>query len=258
MQGASRNCCSEVPGVSVGCHLNPVVGNPLSPAHTIPSLLTPEGTFWYQSFRKRFTAGLIDHNELRRELHAQIEHTRGLAGDAFTHIDFHMGLHRLPALYPIFLDVVVTSGVGRIRTHKYRSGLEATHPGMSHIVHIVRSPLRFVKYGYNLHLRRQALQRGLVMPDAWVEITAMNSHPERITLNNFLRLLRNLPHGCFECVVHPAYVDDELRRWSTYLHPRERERDILLSESFRKSLQEYDIRLMGYGDIPVRRITGRD
>lgn len=245
----------DVTDLSIGCHLNPVVGKPLLPVESVPSLVDGNGTFWYRSFRQRFTRGLIDHGQLRLELLAQIERTRALAGSAFTHVDFHMGLHRLPGLYPIFLDVVVASGVGRMRTHKYISGLESPHPRRRHLLHLMQSPSRMAKYVYNIHLRQKALQRGLAMPDAWVEITAMNSHPERISLENYLHLLRHLPEGCFECVVHPAFVDDELRRWSTYIEPREHERDILLSERFRSGFAENGVRLMGYRDIPTHHLT---
>jgi chitin disaccharide deacetylase len=241
----------SVPEISVGCHLNPIVGKPLQPATSIPSLVNEEGNFWYRSFRNRFTRGMIDHDELRRELLSQIEETRGLAGAAFSHVDFHMGLHRLPGLYPLFLDVVSASGIGRIRTHKYITGLESSHPTISHFVHLFRSPLRLGKFAYNVHLRQKALRRGLAMPDAWVEITAMHSHPERITLKNYDMMLQQLPEGCFEFVVHPAYIDDELRRWSTYIAPREREREVLLSSAFRDSISTHGVRLMGYRDIPM-------
>jgi chitin disaccharide deacetylase len=241
----------DVPDLSVGCHLNPVVGKPLLPTASVSSLVNDEGTFWYRSFRDRFTRGLIDERQLRKELLAQIEQTRTLAGNAFTHVDFHMGLHRLPRLYPIFLDSVAASGAGRMRTHKYISGLESSFPRTRHLVHILQSPPRLAKYLYNMRLRRTALRRGLAMPDAWVEITAMNSHPERITTGNFLQVLRHLPDGCFEFVVHPAYIDDELRRWSTYIEAREQEREILLSESFRSGFARHGVRLMGYRDIPI-------
>ncbi len=240
------------PELSVGCHLNPIVGEPVSPPGSVPSLLDADGKFWYRAFRKRLRQGLIQIDDLRRELRAQVVRARDLAGDAFTHLDFHMGLHRLPQVYPIFLEIAATSGIGRIRTHKYLAGMEASRPALRHATHLLSSPARMAKYLYNMRLRRQALQRGLAMPDAWVEITAMNSHPDRFTVENVLRMFHNLPEGIFECVVHPGYVDDDLRRWSTYLEGREQERTVLLSPAVRDGLAREGIRLMGYRDIPLR------
>ena len=47
------------------------------------------------------------------------------SGPAFSHVDFHMGLHRLPRLYDLFLDVAQATGVRRIRTHRYLVGMES-------------------------------------------------------------------------------------------------------------------------------------
>lgn len=246
-----RDLVKRHPSLSVGCHLNPVVGSPVSRPEEIPSLINDKGEFWYRMFQKRFSQGLINTRELRGELLAQIQRTRGLAGGSFTHVDFHMGLHRLPGLYPIFLDVAELSGAGRIRTHKYRLGMERTNPRLAHILHLLKGPTRIPKYLYNLHLRRRALQRGLRMPDAWIEITAMMSNPERITVKNYLTMLKNLPDGCSEFVVHPGVVDDQLRRWSTYLEPRERELQVLLDPALREGLRRSGVRLMSYKDISL-------
>jgi predicted glycoside hydrolase/deacetylase ChbG (UPF0249 family) len=90
------------------------------------------------------------------------------------------------------------------------------------------------------------------MPDRRIEITYMGVHPHTITVENYLLMLRSLPHGFNEFVAHPGYIDDELKRWSTYIEPRTMERQVLLSEAFREALDASDIRLAGYRDIPLR------
>ena len=111
--------------LSIGCHMNPVVGPPVLPPHRVGSLLGPDGNFWYRHFARKFLLGKIKTEELRCEMVAQVEKARDLAGAAFSHVDFHMGLHRLPVLYEIFLEVAERSGTGRIRTHRYRVGMES-------------------------------------------------------------------------------------------------------------------------------------
>jgi predicted glycoside hydrolase/deacetylase ChbG (UPF0249 family) len=247
-----RDLVRRNPDVSVGCHLNPVVGMPVLPPDRVRSLLDENGAFHYRRFTRRFLRGELRLDELRSELAAQIEKTRDLAGAAFSHVDFHMGLHRLPGLYQIFLETALASGTGRIRTHRYRLGMETRWPRLTHAAHLASAPGRAARYGWNLLLRTKARMRGLAMPDRWVEITRMGRRPGSIGLKPFIRMLRNVPPGFSEFVTHPAYVDDDLRRWSTYLEPREEERRVLLDVRFREALGQSGVRLAGYRDIPLR------
>ena len=162
-----------------------------------------------------------------------------------------MGLHRLPRLYPLFLEVAGASGTGRIRTHRYLAGMESRYPRLRHALYMFERPDRIPKYAWNLSLRRRAARRGFVMPDYWLSISNMG-RPGTITLPNYIRLVRNLPRGVSEFVAHPAYADEELRRWSTYIEPREDERRILTSEAFRRALESSEARLIGYKDLPVQ------
>jgi predicted glycoside hydrolase/deacetylase ChbG (UPF0249 family) len=115
------------------------------------------------------------------------------------------------------------------------------------------SPARIPKYSWNIWLRRAAIHRGLAMPDRWVGITNMADEPRRITVRNYRKMLGNLPQGFSEFVAHPGYVDEDLKRWSTYLDQRLRELRVLVSEEFRQALSSSDVQLAGYRDIPLRR-----
>ncbi len=242
----------EAPELSVGCHINPLVGRPVLAPERVPSLIDGKGEFFYENFARRLLAGRLRRSELRAEMIAQVEKTRALAGAAFSHVDFHMGLHRLPGLYGLFLEVAEKFGPGRIRTHRYHVGFETAHPRATHLRYLAARPQRLIKMGWNRWLRFRARRRGLAMPDRWIEITGWGPRPERITLENFLTLLGNTPRGFSEFVCHPGYVDEELKRWSSYLEPREREREILLSPVLRDALRGADVRLCGYRDIPLR------
>jgi predicted glycoside hydrolase/deacetylase ChbG (UPF0249 family) len=240
------------PSLSVGCHINPVVGSPLLNPSKVPSLVDENGEFLYRNFRRNFLGGRMRPEELRAEMIAQIERTRELAGPAFSHVDFHMGLHRLPGLYPLFLEVAEKSGAGRMRTHRYRVGLENRFPRLKNLAFMLGSPARIPKYLWNRELRRRASGKGMAMPDRRVEITDLGLRSDVITLANYLALIRNLPHGFNEFVVHPGYVDPELRRWSSWVEPRELERQALVSPEFRAALQASDVNLAGYRDIPLK------
>lgn len=240
------------PDLSVGCHLNPVVGRPLLPLSRVPTLVNEHGEFFYLTFRQRFLSRKIKLAELKAEMMAQVEKTRELVGAAFSHIDFHMGLHRLPGLYSTFLEVVEKSGVGRIRTHRYHLAIENRFPLVKHFFRMFESPTRIPKWLWDLALRKRAQTRHLVMPDRWVGIMRMGLRPGTITVDNYMMMLKNLPYGFNEFVVHPGYVDEDLKQWSTYISPRIQERNVLLSPEFRAALFSSDIRLVGYRDIPVK------
>lgn len=240
------------PELSVGCHINPIVGRPVMAPEKVPTLLDENGEFFYKTFSRRFMSGRIRPAELRAEMLAQVEKTRDLAGAAFSHLDFHMGLHRLPRLYELFLEVARLSGVGRIRTHRYLVGMESRFPRLRHLAYLCASPLRTPKFLWNLWLREKARARHLAMPDRRIEITHLGTHCNAITIANYLMMLRGLPHGFSEFVVHPGYVDDDLKRWSTYIEPRTIERQVLLSPVFREALYASDVCLAGYRDIPLR------
>ena len=245
------------PELSVGCHINPVVGPPVLPRSQVASLLNDDGEFLYQRFVRGFLSGKIRLAEVRNEMIAQIEKTRALAGPAFSHVDFHMGLHRLPKLYGLFLDVAQSCGARRIRTHVYRVGMESSFPRLRHLRHLIQRPSRAVKLAWNFALRQKALRCSLAMPARRIEITHMVTRPERINTRNYVSMLRHIPEGVNEFVAHPAYIDPELSRWSTYLEPRVREREVLLDPEFRQALTDLDVRLIGYRDIPMLRARTR-
>jgi chitin disaccharide deacetylase len=240
------------PDLSVGCHLNPVVGAPVLAPEKVPTLIDGQGQFLYKKFRQRFLSGKIRLAELRAELMAQVEKTRELAGKAFSHLDFHMGLHKWPILYGLFLDVADKSGVGRIRGYRYLVGMEHRFPRLRHFMFLSERPIRLIRYFIQLWQWRKAVRRCFATTDHWVSITYLGERPNTITLDNYLRMLRNLPEGFNEFVAHPAYVDNELKQWATYVDQRVLERNVLLNPEFREAVLLSDVRLAGYRDIPLR------
>jgi predicted glycoside hydrolase/deacetylase ChbG (UPF0249 family) len=242
----------EYPDLSVGCHINPIVGPPVLPPDKIPTLLDENGEFLYKAFSRKFLERRVRLSELRAEMMAQVEKTREMTGKAFSHIDFHMGLHRLPGIYAAFLEIAEKSGIRRIRTHRYRVGMESKFPRLRHSLYLFETTSRIPKFFWNLYLRRKALRRHLTMPDYWVGISNFASRPDAITVSNYLAMLKNLPEGFNEFVAHPGYVDDDLRRLSSYLDQRVLERQVLMSLEFREGLCQSEIHLAGYRDIPLR------
>jgi|SRR5215813_2728761 len=77
----------EFPHVSVGVHLNPVVGAPCLPTQQVSSLVGPDGLFQRDRFLKLLKSGSIVLEELEAELNAQIAKIRALVENHLTHLD---------------------------------------------------------------------------------------------------------------------------------------------------------------------------
>ncbi|MCF6148003.1 MAG: ChbG/HpnK family deacetylase [Candidatus Kuenenia sp.] len=241
----------KYPWLSVGCHLNPIIGKPVLPLGKVRSLINEQGEFFYKEFNKKLNSGHIRLDELRQELFAQIDYCRELAGSCFTHVDCHMGKHRLPRFYPVFLEAAKYSGTGRIRTHRYMLAMESQNRSLGVLNYFVKHPMRIGVYFWNLWLRHKAQQQNLVMPDWWVCIGDMGQKQGTISLDTWISLLKKVPLGISEFVVHPAYLGDEMYKWTTYISQREDERKILTSEKFRDALLNSNIQLVGYRNIKL-------
>jgi predicted glycoside hydrolase/deacetylase ChbG (UPF0249 family) len=248
--GQLAGLVARCPYLSVGCHLNPVVGRPVLPPAQVASLLDREGNFFYRDFDRRLLCGHIRASELRSEMLAQIGLCRDLAGGCFSHVDVHMGKHRLPRFYGVFLDVVRQAGVRRIRTHKHGPIALGSHPGRIILRHYLRRPVAAASRLWCYGLRQRALWKGIAMPDRLLFTVDGRRVFNPISVDAWVSMLRRMPEGTSEFIVHPGYPDEELAALSTYLHERERERKVLLSTTFRRALRESGVALIGYRDIP--------
>ncbi|GAB3843883.1 chitin disaccharide deacetylase [Hymenobacter terrigena] len=101
--------------ISVGYHLNLILGPPVAPAAAVPSLLGPDGHFWpAQQLWLRYLAGQVRFTELAVELTAQIDRLRA-HGLALSHADSHRHLHLYPRLGPALTRILGQLGVRRLR-----------------------------------------------------------------------------------------------------------------------------------------------
>lgn len=81
---------------TAGVHLQLTSGTPVSPKYKVPSLIDKKGAF---KDPRRHAANV---REVNIEWRAQIELAIKLLGHSPTHIDSHHGMHRLPALFPVY------------------------------------------------------------------------------------------------------------------------------------------------------------
>ena len=200
---------SRAPKLGIGLHVALTGGRPVLPPQAVPSLVDDEG---------RLPAkpdGLVDvdRDEVAAEVAAQFERFCALNGRLPTHLDSHHHSHRLP--------VVCDALIGLARRH----GL----------------PIRRASDEAGERLVRQ----GVATTDKFVE----RFFGQEATLEVFLQILEELPPGVTEIMCHPARVDEELRRESSYADERDHELEVLTHPEAIRAVEEMDVVLTHFGEL---------
>jgi hypothetical protein len=194
---------------------------PTAPRDQVPSLLDPQGYLFSD------TAEAVRHikpEEAEREIRAQLE-TALKMGIRPTHLDSHMAvLFVKPALMAVLVNVA----------HEYHLPfLMLKIPGMPPDMYSALKPTDVI-------LDRVFMAAPPIKPDEW--------------LGYYTHILKTLPPGVSELIVHLAYDDAEMRA-VTVDHPdygsawRQRDFNVVTSPEFRKALEENHIVLVSWRDL---------
>ena len=207
---AAAACLARsVPQLGLGLHVALTGGPPTLPADRIPSLLGPQGRLPAAPDGLASAAG----PELVMEVEAQVERFRGLTGRLPTHLDTHHHAHRLPSVLEALVRVAAAA----------------------------RLPVRAA----SAEVRERLQREGVPTTDRFVE----SFFGPSATLRELLTILRDLPEGTTELMCHPAVVDDDLRRISSYAEPRARELEVLTLKDASEECARLSVRLMHFGDL---------
>jgi predicted glycoside hydrolase/deacetylase ChbG (UPF0249 family) len=213
------------PSLGLGAHLALVDGTPTLPPRLIPTLVEDDGRFRrsWKPFIVACLRGKVSLADVELELTAQIERLRS-AGVRLTHLDAHKHVHAYP---PVF--AIVARLAGRFAIPVVRVPYERWSPTS-----------RDVRSHGGLGL--QALLNAAMLPWARRDYRIAVSHDVRtphfvgrihtgmLSAEALAGILRTLPPGITELMVHPGYRDDELDRTGTrLLESREKELDLLCS-----------------------------
>jgi hopanoid biosynthesis associated protein HpnK len=200
------------PSLGVGCHLTLVDGQPTLPPARVPTLIEDDGRFRrsWKPFIVSCLLGRVSLLEVEQELTAQIDRIRS-AGLTLTHLDAHKHVHAYP---PIF--AIVTRLAERFQ------------------IPVVRVPFerRSNFYGDSTQkrtARSQALMNAAMLPWAWRDYRRAaragirtphfigRTHTGVLSAEALTAMVRALPPGITELMVHPGYVDETLARLNTRL-----------------------------------------
>jgi hypothetical protein len=191
---------------------------PTAPRDQVASLLDPHGHLFSEAGE---AVRHIKPEEAEREVRTQVE-TALKMGIRPTHLDSHMGvLFTKPALMAVLVNVA----------HEYHLPfLMLKIPGMPPDMYSALNPTDVI-------LDRVFMAAPPIKPEDW--------------LSYYTHILKTLPPGLSELIVHLAYDDAEMKA-ITADHPdynsawRQRDFNVVTSPEFRRALEENHIELVSW------------
>ncbi len=232
----------ENPSLGVGVHLNLYRGKPLSNPASIPSLVCRDGNFFASSkLVKKIYLKKINPKEVQRELKAQIVKVRE-SGIAITHLDSEKHFHIFPIISSVVIKLADYFNIRKIRLPDEKWQPRNLGDLFS---------LQFYKKQYLAH--RAGILRSLFQKQGIKHVDQFygTMYTSKVSLGSFLEILDRVKHGISELMVHPGFVDQELREIFqrmnySLLSSREQELKVLLNPEIVSRIRRLGIELINY------------
>jgi hopanoid biosynthesis associated protein HpnK len=217
----------RTPSLGVGCHLTLVDGSPTLPAPEVRTL-APGGRFrpTWAAFIADAVLLRIDLGEIERELTAQICRLAG-AGLQLTHLDSHKHVHAHPRVFEVVVRLARRFGIDTVRVPYERPALAALWR-YRHLPRARRQALENLALAPFAASARESLRRSGLPPAPHFVGRALTG---AFTPAAFQMLLRTLPPGTSELMMHPGYVDPALERVRTRLRTERADEVALLTDA---------------------------
>jgi hopanoid biosynthesis associated protein HpnK len=213
------------PSLGLGVHLALVDGTPTLPPRRIPTLVEGDGRFRcsWKPFIVACLRGKVSLVEVELELTAQIERLRS-AGISLTHLDAHKHVHAYPPVFAIVARLAARFGIPVVRV-PYERWSPTSGDGQSRGTARLQALLNAAMRPWARRDYLTAASYDLRTPHFVGRI-----HTGILNADSLAGLVRSLPPGVTELMVHPGYTDDELERTGTrLLESRQQELDLLCS-----------------------------
>ena len=225
------------PSLGVGAHLALVDGAPTLPPDDVPTLVAGDGRFHdsWQPFIAACLRRRVSMDDVERELTAQIARLQR-AGVSLTHLDAHKHVHAYPPIFAIVARLAVRFGIPAVRVPYER------WPRASAVRRRGRTQtwLNAAMWPWARTNYRTAAALGVRTP-----VFAGRISTGVLDRASLAAILHGIGRGVTELMVHPGYVDDELRRLNTrLLDSRREEIELLCSMQTRARLVAEGIELV--------------
>ena len=167
------------------------------------------------------------YEEVNELAQAELERFISLVGKKPTHITTHKGIHGNLKLLTSIVDYAKSNSIPvRLPNTELGDGLEVRNYAAEVI--LKRSHLKYVD-----HL-----------------LAYVKGSDSVVIKERYLSGLKEVGDGeTVEILIHPAYFDKELLKLSSLNYERSRDLAIFTDGDFKKSIQDLDFKLVGYGDL---------
>jgi predicted glycoside hydrolase/deacetylase ChbG (UPF0249 family) len=233
---------SELPGLSVGLHVNITQGRPLAGRS---SLVDRRGHFHKPgAMALRLCIGAVSKNDLEREISAQAQRVVD-AGITISHFDSHQNIHLHPLVASIITDLARRMKVRWIRFRGQSPLLPAIDRAPLWTRMDSRARHLIALIGFHLCMRRGD---GSGQARRFIVGAPLLRYPPR---DLFAVLVRSINSGITEWVCHPGYGDGELRAMvpAQAVNRREAELRLLTDPECRLRLRAAGIELVSYAQL---------
>lgn len=236
----------QLPGLSVGCHVVLIDGQPVLHPQQVPSL-TQSGHFpgGLKTFAARALTGRLDSTEIAAEAKAQIR-TLQVAGMFVSHFDTHKHTHMFPKVLRPLLLAAAECGVRSVR-NPFGPRLPLRLPDL------VKRPNLWTRWAevrvlgtFAAKFQKAIRREGFVTTNGTLGVEITGTMDETL----FTAVATSIPEGTWELVCHPGYNDLDLQTINTRLREsREVELRVLSSPRTREILGRQGVELISYRDL---------
>lgn len=240
--------CKATPALGIGVHLALTEMPPAAPQHEIRELLTSDGLLLPTPgcLLLSLKRGKIPQKALVRELDFQVSRVVD-AGLRPTHLDSHKHVHAIPEVLEAVIQVARRHAIRWIRSpFETSAGLDLfPFVGRGEKILFCKQHAKARIFSiFKRHFLHRIGQEGLRCAEHFCGVSLTGIWNEAA----MIFLLRHLPHGTSEWMLHPAFCDKDLSRQKTrLLQQRQNELNLLLSPRWRDLLDQYKIALVPYG-----------
>lgn len=235
------------PHVSVGIHWDLSVGPCVSKPEDIPDLVDEQGHFLGSQFRRKALKGLIAHEQMVRELTAQLERLMDF-GVKPTHWDSHQNQHLYPPFFRAALEVAKKFGIERMRTHRHYLFAAGLSRKVRAGFHLVTHPQRALRYAAARMMMRKACSAGMKMADRLITVGLLDGS-RKYHRQFWLELFKSLPSGISEIYCHPGYPDETLKQYAGYVEERLEELKVLKDPELHKYAERMGVELISFHQL---------